>query len=214
MPLQEIHLDLAPCEVPAAVAGLIAEAGKRTGDFYDAGLGRRFPRYVPSDPLVFHRALVGLEDSGLLRGKVFCEWGCGFGIATAIASLLGFESYGIEIEPELADFATRLAGDLGIPLEILNLSYFPDGFEESEGLGGKDLITPARTATRGTVLATPTYDGLDPDEVDLFYVYPWPGQEELMFELFTALSSPGAILLMYLGEGEIAAHLHEDEEED
>ena len=53
---------------------------------------------------------------------------------------------------------------------------------------------------------TPVYDGLDPDEVDLFFVYPWPGQEELMMDLFKAVSSEGAILLIYNADGEPTAY--------
>ena len=55
----------------------------------------------------------------------------------------------------------------------------------------------------------PEYDGLDPAEVDLFFVYPWPGQEQMMMDLFTAVSDEGAILLMYMGEGEIEAFIRD-----
>ncbi|WP_193212928.1 hypothetical protein [Luteolibacter marinus] len=214
MSLQEIDLRLESAGLTGEVAALVGEAELRREKFYAAGLGLRYPRYIASDPAVFHAALRFLEDEGYLRGKVFCEWGSGFGIATCIAALCGFEAHGIEIEEELFDLATGLASDQGIPVEFLNLSYLPDGYDESEGVGGKDLIIPEYLNTRDGSVPRPVYDGLDPDEVDLFYVYPWPGQERMMMDLFREVASPGAVLLMYNGEGEIAAYLYDEAEED
>ena len=53
---------------------------------------------------------------------------------------------------------------------------------------------------------TPLYDGLDPGEVDLFFVYPWPGQEEFMMDLFDEVASEDAILLIYQADGETTVH--------
>jgi len=215
VPLQELPLRLKPDELPDEVAGLISEASRRCDEFFARGLGRRYPRYLPSDPSIVHAAIACLQTSGRLRGDVFCEWGCGFGVATCIASLIGFTAYGIEIEPEIADLASDLAGDLGIPVEILNTSYLPDGYEQCDGVGGKDLLVPEATTSRGANLDyPPSYADLDPDEVDLFFVYPWPGQEQLMMNLFTVLASEGAILLIYLGDREITAYLRTAEEPD
>ena len=207
MSLEHLPLLLKPDKVPNDVAAMLAEAHRRCDAFFDSGLGRRYPRYLPSDPTVVHAALVALKESGHLRGNVFCEWGCGFGIATCMASLLGFEAYGIEIEDGLADLATQLAEDLKIPVEILCISYLPEGYEECEGIGGKDLLTPEATTSRGASIATtPVYAGLDPDEVDLFFAYPWPGQEELMMDLFKAIATEDAILLIYHADGETTAY--------
>lgn len=210
MSLQEIPLTLnLKSPLPETVAALIEEANRRAETFYEAGLGLRYPKYIPSDPKVVHAAITCLQQEGHLRGDVFCEWGCGFAIAAGIASLLGMTAYGIEIEDELFERASQLMEDLEIPVEILQTDYLPDGFDESEGVGGKDLILPQSTTPRGGVVSPPEYDGLDPDEVDLFFVYPWPGQEQMMMDLFTAVSDEGAILLMYMGEGEIEAFLRE-----
>ena len=200
--------------MPKEVSDLIAEADRRYDDFYGAGLGRRFPRHIPSNSAVVHGAMAHLKEEGILRGNVFCEWGCGFAVATGIASLLGFEAYGIEIEPELVELATQLAADFKIPVEILTADYLPDGYEECEGIGGKDLLLPEATTSRGDVRHAPSYEGLDPDEVDLFFVYPWPGQEELMMDLFTSVACAGSVLLIYLGDNEIAAYLHEGGEDE
>ena len=205
--LEQFTLCLKPEEVPSDVATMLAEADRRCDDFFEAGLGRRYPRYLPSNPAIVHAAMVCLKETGYIRGNLFCEWGCGFGVATCMASLIGYEAYGIEIEPGLADLANQLADDHNIPVEILCTSYLPEGYEECDGVGGKDLLTPAATTSPGeSIDITAHYDGLDPAEVDLFFVYPWPGQEELMMDLFSAIATEGAILLIYLGDREIAAY--------
>ena len=208
MPLRELTISLNTPEVPPEVASLFVEARRRADAFFDSGLGRRFPRYQPSDPSLVYAALANLRSSGQLRGDVFCEWGCGIGVATSLASLIGFEAYGIEIEPDLADRATCLAEDLGIPIEILNTSYLPEGYEFCDGMGGEDLVVPEASSAYGeAVHGTTTYPGLDAEDVDLFFVYPWPGQEDLMLSLFTHLASEGAVLLMYIDEREINAYV-------
>lgn len=201
--------------MPEDVAALFKEADRRVDEFYAAGLGRRYPRYIPSDPSIVHAAMVYLREEGYTRGDVFCEWGCGFGVSTCMASLIGYEAYGIEIEPELAEMASSLADDLKIPVEILNTSYLPEGYEECAGVGGEDLLIPETTTARGEVVQIPpSYDGLEPDDVDVFFVYPWPGQEELMMSLFKTMASEGALLLIYLGDREISAYLRTVDEED
>ncbi len=207
MSLEQLTLRVKPDEIPNDVATMLAEADRRCDDFFGAGLGRRFPRYLPSDPAIVHAAMISLKEAGYIRGNVFCEWGCGFGVATCMASLIGYEAYGIEIEPVLADLASQLADDHNIPVEILCTSYLPEGYEECDGIGGKDLLPPEATTSHGEFIDTaPSYDGLDPGEVDVFFVYPWPGQEELMMDLFSAVSTEDAILLIYLGDREIAAY--------
>lgn len=156
--LQDLPLTLSTVSPPEAVAALIAEADRRVDDFFADGLGRRYPRYLPSDPLKIHAAIDSLLRAGALRGEVFCEWGCGFGVATGIAALLGFDAVGIEIEAELARRAAALLDDLGIPAEILPISYLPDGFEVGEGVGGADLILPSDTTALGHLPEAPLYD--------------------------------------------------------
>ncbi|MGE9270496.1 MAG: class I SAM-dependent methyltransferase [Verrucomicrobiales bacterium] len=208
--MEEIALKPVEKALPDAVHDLLDEAEKRAEAFYEAGLGPRFYRYVPSDPLVVYRAMEFLQEEGVLRGNRFCELGCGFGIAAGLASLLGFRATGIEWEADLADRASSLMEHQGLAVEILEQSYLPEGYESCEGMGGKDLVVPG--VGRGGGADTPMYDGLDPAEVDLFFVYPWPDEEEFMRRLFREIGSEGAVLLMYQGEGESSAYLWDEED--
>jgi hypothetical protein len=44
------------------------------------------------------------------------------------------------------------------------------------------------------------------DEIDLFFAYPWPGEQEMMLKLFDALAGEGAIFIAYFGDQDI--HLY------
>lgn len=198
--MRSLKLDLTPRELPDLIHDLIDEADRRCDQFYNSGEGKRFPKYVPSDPVVVYTALATLQSSGELSGDLFCEWGCGFGVATTLAATLGFEAYGIEIEEKLASQATRLASTFELSTTIMERSYLPDGYEVSEGIGGADLHRHSDNR------AEATYDDLDLTTVDLFFVYPWPGEEEFFMDLFAQVADLEAILLMYHGAGEIAAY--------
>ena len=208
MSLQEIPLSLHPAYASVEIDQLIVEARRRADAFHASGLGKRFPKYVPSDHELVHAAMATLIRDEKLSGRVFCEWGCGFGVTTGIASLLGMEAHGIEIEDGLADQAESLWDDLGIEAELHRCSYLPDGFEVSEGVGGADLIVPESTSggALGTALL---YEELDPESVDLFFAYPWPGEEQMMMDLFAAIAADEATLLLYTSDGEITAYWHE-----
>ena len=64
----------------------------------------------------------------LPRGR-FCEWGSGFGIATGLAELLGFDAYGIEIDEQLALASRQLLTDLGLSAQIENGDYLASQYK-------------------------------------------------------------------------------------
>ena len=88
-------------ELPGEFARLIAAADRRWEAFVDAGLKRRYPRFVSSDPTQVYAAIRHVRERGLAPGNLFLEWGSGFGLATCIAALLGYEASGIELRAGL-----------------------------------------------------------------------------------------------------------------
>jgi len=91
-------------------------------EFVAAGRGRFKTvscfEFVPCDELALWRTLDALP-----RGR-FCEWGSGFGIGCGLASLLGFEALGIEIDAPLAEASRTLLTDFNLPVTIETGSYF------------------------------------------------------------------------------------------
>ena len=71
--VEPITLRLEKGEIPDDITALLAEGSQRCDGFFEAGLGRRYPRYLPSNPAIIYAAIVSLKKSGYLRGDVFCE---------------------------------------------------------------------------------------------------------------------------------------------
>lgn len=209
MALQELSIDLGKADPPEQVTNFLAEADRRIDHLFETEANRKVPRFIPSDPVAIYRALDFVTRNDLPLGRVFCEWGSGFGVGTCMAALLGYEAHGIEIEPDLADTSRQLASDLGIDINICCTSYVPEGFESYAAVGGEELVLPEHFSDHGDGFGdVPVYEGMDlsTDEIDLFFVYPWPGEQEFMQQLFDAIATEGAILLTYLEDGEVSAH--------
>lgn len=221
MALEEIDLMLpAPPEpLPESIARLVSESDRRIDEFFHAERNRKLPRYLPGDSEMLYAALKSITDRDLPLGRVYCEWGSGFGIGTCLATLLGYEAWGVEIEPQLVEISEQLADDLGIEARFLNTSYLPEGYSSYEGVGGEVLVREEGLSfpgQPGEVDVEPFYEGMDRElaEVDVFHVYPWPYQQEFMHQLFEALAVEGAILITYLGSGEMTAYLKVGGEEE
>jgi hypothetical protein len=209
MAIKEIDLDLSRVGPPSSpVADLLNEANRRIDEFFATERNKRHPKFIPSDAVLLYKAMAHVTEEKLTFGEIYCEWGSGFGVGPCMASLLGYRAIGIEIEKELVDISRSLADDLGIEVTFVEGSYLPEGFDSYQGFGGEELVTEAGWITAETTLqGNVRYPGtdFDIDEVDLFFVYPWPGEQEFMLDMFDAIAAEGAVILVYFGDREIRA---------
>lgn len=189
-------------------AALVEAAEARFDAFYAAQLNKRYPRYIASDPCQVDAALHWLEAKDLIPGQRFLEWGSGFGLATGLAALRGYEATGIELRKGLVEIARSLMEQQSIQADFLCTSYIPEGFIAFDTADGEDLV--ADDSFGHTPTDPPCYkaDGIEIEiaEIDLFYVYPWPGEQILMLNLFDAVASPDALLLAYYGDQELCIY--------
>ncbi len=209
MAIEALDLDSPTTELPIEVSRLIQESEQRLEQFFTNQSHRRFPRFLPSDSALVFAAMEYVTRHDLALGRVFCEWGSGFGTGTCLAALLGYEAYGIEIQSELAEVSREMARKLDIPVEILCASYIPKGYESYSGLGGEDLVKSETFLYPGAAIDHKLrYEGMDIDiaSIDLFFVYPWPEEQELMKKLFDAVAVEGAILIAYYSPREICVY--------
>ena len=149
--------------------------------------------------------------------RVFCEWGSGFGTATCLAALLGYEAYGLEIDAELVRLSRAIARRMGIPVTILCTSFLPAGYAASAGGDGVALVTPAavRAHTDTAEARGPLrYAGMaiTITDIGLFFAYPWPEERELMRQLFEAVARAGALLVVYHTDTDIRVWRKVEEE--
>jgi SAM-dependent methyltransferase len=183
------------------VARLIATCSRGWERFF-ADHDDPAPRFVPSVPERVWAVLVEVTTRKLPPTRVFCEWGSGFGTATCLAALLGYEAYGLEIDEELVRLSRAIARRLGIRVTMLCTSLFPAGYAAYVGVDGAALVTPASVRDRhdnAEARGPLRYDGMEIAiaDIGLFFVYPWPEERELMRQLFEAVAREGAILVVY-----------------
>jgi len=202
MAIEAITMEGPEARVSDQVARLIATCSRGWERFFADYDDHQAPRFVPSVPERVFAVLEEVTRRQLPPTQVFCEWGSGFGTATCLAALLGYEAYGLEIDEELVRLSRAIARRLGIRVTMLCTSLFPAGYEASAGSDGAALVTPGSvrdhhdtTEARGPQ----RYDGMEIAiaDIGLFFVYPWPEERELMQELFEAVARAGAILVMY-----------------
>lgn len=195
MPLVEITLPPHACVMPEAVEALLLEAETRIDEYVrnHRGGGGGF---VPSQFATVYRALRAIVEGNLAPGNVFCEWGSGFGVVACLAAMLEFDAYGIEIEPELVEASRNLADCFDLPVTFVHGSLIPRGNEEGAGAAGV-----ANSSAYFWLVTDPddAYDelGLDSNDLDLVFAYPWPGEECLFEHLFEQHGANGALLLTY-----------------
>ena len=189
LPKQSVH----PA-IPPDVKRFLREADQRIEDFQ---VWARVPAFVPCDFEGTYRLLRSLAESTLLlRGNRFCEWGSGFGVATCLASMVGFDSCGIEIDGELVGHAQKLAEDFDLDSEFVRGSFIPRG--------GEQRVHDAGNYAWFTTDSDSAYEELelDADDMDLVFAYSWPDEELVVSELFDRYAGEGAVLMSYHGGDE------------
>jgi len=207
MAIEEIDTEGSEARISDKVARLI-ETCSRGWERFFADNDDQAPRFVPSVPERVFAVLEEVTTRNLPPNRVFCEWGSGFGTATCMASLLGYAAYGLEIEEELVRLSRAIARRLGIPVEILCTSLFPEGYDAYSGVDGAALVTPESLSDRNDNdedRGPLRYDGMDLDiaDIGLFFAYPWPEEYELIQQLFDAVAMEGAILVVYRTDKDI-----------
>ena len=195
MPLKSVELAINGDALPRDVTQFLNDADARIAGFAES-YSPNMVGFVPSDFVTVYRALRAIAESNLAAGDSFCEWGSGFGVVASLAAMLDFRAHGIEIHRDLVDAAETLAADYDLPVEFIHGSFVP--------AEGDELAEETYTAESGHVSwldtsADGAYDrlGLEPEDFDLVFAYPWPGEELVIDVLFERYAAEGALLLTY-----------------
>ena len=147
--------------------------------------------FVPADYERVLEALVAQRGPGLR----FLEWGSATGVITIMADLLGYEAWGIELDPALVEVARGLASRYGSGARFAAGSFIPSGYRYRPADGDARLGTIGHGASAYPELRHPLED------FDVVYAYPWGGEEAMMIDLMRAYGGRGARLLLHGGDG-------------
>ncbi|MBL8794405.1 MAG: hypothetical protein JNM56_10905, partial [Planctomycetia bacterium] len=112
MALVDLHLPLAQAALPGDVRTFLREAARRIDRLH---LDHLLPAFVACDFVRVYAGLRAIIESDQAPGQLFCEWGSGLGVVACLASMLGYDAAGIEIEGELFEAAQQLADDFELP---------------------------------------------------------------------------------------------------
>lgn len=190
-----LRLEVPPTEGP--LPGRVVEFVRVANDRIDRFCARRVKHpitgFVPSDLELTWRTLDAIAQSGIAPGRAFCEWGCGFGAIAGLATLAGFDAAGIEIERDLVDEAKKLAADFSLKIDLVHGNFVPAGAGELADCDGSFNWRSEEGPDGHSALE------LEPDDFDLVFAFPWPGEEEVIFRLFDACAAPEALLLTFHG---------------
>lgn len=146
-----------------------------------------FEAYVPADYAQVLKSLQSLQG----KATTFLEWGSGLGVATIMASRLGFEAYGLEIAPELIEIAHDLSRRYASTAIFAQGSFIPNEYQWSPSTGDD--------GTRTDFDAPDGYDSLDMrlKDFDIVYAYPWPDEHAVFTDVLRRHGRPGAYWLTF-----------------
>ena len=149
--------------------------------------------FVTCDFHLAQSALNWIHSENLLTGERFCELGSGFGVVAMLAADIGMEAVGIEIEQVLVNQANDLAEQLGNAAKFYCGSFIP-----YQTLGNLEVD---RDIQNVSVEEDDVYRevGLGMEDFDLFFAFPWPGEQGFFEQVFEKWAATGAMLLTYRG---------------
>ncbi len=194
MALVRIEVEPTAGPLPAPIARFIDAANERIDHFHGTRTKRPLHGFVPSDFEQAWRVIDAIARAKLAPGRRFCEWGCGFAAVAGLASLCGFDASGIEIERDLVDEARRLTGDFALDVALAHGSFVPPDAEEL-GACNEEFSWISEGGPDGHAVLR-----LDPDDLDVIFAYPWPGEEAVIDRLFDTFAASEALLVTFHGK--------------
>lgn len=148
-----------------------------------------FHPFVAADYERVLQALIPLRAAG----RRFLEWGSATGVITILADILGFEAWGIELDPALVEVARGLAERHGSGARFAAGSFLPAGYRFRDRSGDDRIGTLGYGASAYPEIGHPL------DDFDVVYGYPWEGEAQLMRDLMDRYGDRHAHLLVLSG---------------
>jgi hypothetical protein len=173
----------------------LCEEGRAFWHRFDAEVRQdQWHPFVAADYDAVRAALVSLRKPG----RRFLEWGSATGVITIMADLLGFESFGIELDSSLVEVGREFASRWRSDARFAAGSFIPMGWEWRPP--GRN-----RNGRHGTIGQGPSGYlklGRALDDFDVVYAFPWMGEEPMMLDLMRCHGREDAHLLLHTPQNE------------
>lgn len=166
----------------------VCEEGRALWHGFDAEIRQDdWHPFVAADYDCIRGALLSLRRPG----RRFLEWGSAMGVVTIMADLMGFDSFGIELDASLVRVARELAARSRSNARFAAGSFIPMGWEWKPRGGD------ARIGTLGQGPSGYLELGRALSDFDVVYAFPWTGEEPLMLDLMRCHGHEDARLLLH-----------------
>lgn len=165
----------------------VLRAGAESWRDFCAERAGEFHRVIPADHALAIEALQEQRSSAY----TFLELGSATGVITILADILGFEAYGIEMEPSLVETSEQLAERFDSGAQFIEGSFVPLAYRDEVDLLESEYMTPTEGADAYGEM------GLEIADFDLVYAYPWPGEEEWLIEMVRRFGGERTTLMVY-----------------
>ncbi|WP_182869866.1 hypothetical protein [Stieleria mannarensis] len=186
MDLREIEIPVCWDAPPPKILRTIGIADRLREALTSDACESDIPALVNSNFYIAYHALRHVREAGMGGDLSFCEWGSGLGVVTCIASQLGFNATGIEIEGSLCRFATTLSNESNARATFIRSSY-RDGPESCQGPPSQQPFPIGQRMS------------------DVIYAYPWPAEERYIESLFRRMARRSSVLITYHGGTKLRA---------
>jgi hypothetical protein len=180
-------IDLSKSVLERRLDALCADGWEIWREFDDTFRSRHFHPFVPADYEVARDLLSSLR----VPGRRFLEWGSATGIIAIMADMMGFESYGIEIDASLVATACEVASRHRSAARFVVGSFLPAGYR----FRGRD--GDRRTGTIADGPSGYVELGRALEDFDVVFGYPWGGEEAVMLDVMKRYGRSDAQLLLY-----------------
>lgn len=197
MALKLLDVGDIPLQPPTLLEPWLTACRERIQTYWDQFNEKPLPQYIECDFDLVGAAMAICVEREILDGRLFVEWGAGFGVVTGMASLLGLDAIGIEAEEFLCDQARLLMAKNNVQAEMWQGNFLP--------AGARDLADDTDPLVSLTHYIPAAYEanGMSLEDFALIFAYPWPGEEHFLRLVFDRFARSGAIMLMFRGPNHI-----------
>jgi len=199
MALERLDIDgTLTAPLPGNVRSFLEGSMRRIDGYLERHRRTPYMGFFPSDYEAVCGVLMAVRDLQREPGRL-CEWGSGFAVVAGLGKLLGFDACGIEIDPRLVKESRELLAEYRLDVEVQEGSFVPTDFQWPYELFDPSWHTIYGSDVRGDV-------DVDVDDFEVIFAYPWPGEEQIYFDVFERYAALGAFFVTYQGLEGVFVH--------